>query len=114
MLQILAGADVSAISADGFTPLHVAAYNNHEALCMILLENGAQPNVPDALGNTRKLILAQLFWLVGCNLNGSSNNSSLILLPCDYCEIVIFYEIIYCRQSFVSFDSDIFFVSNIR
>uniref|UniRef100_A0A8R1TK98 FYVE-type domain-containing protein n=1 Tax=Onchocerca volvulus TaxID=6282 RepID=A0A8R1TK98_ONCVO len=49
---ILAGADVSAVTADGLTPLHVAAYNNHEALCMILLENGAQPNVPDALGNT--------------------------------------------------------------
>ncbi|KAL3998175.1 Ankyrin repeats (3 copies) family protein [Acanthocheilonema viteae] len=49
---ILAGADVSATSADGFTPLHVAAYNNHEALCMILLENGAPPNVPDRFGNT--------------------------------------------------------------
>ncbi|VIO96254.1 Uncharacterized protein BM_BM3530 [Brugia malayi] len=49
---ILAGANVNAISTDGFTPLHVAAYNNYEALCMILLENGAQPNVPDTLGNT--------------------------------------------------------------
>uniref|UniRef100_A0A915Q5C5 Uncharacterized protein n=1 Tax=Setaria digitata TaxID=48799 RepID=A0A915Q5C5_9BILA len=49
---ILAGADVSATSADGLTPLHVAAYNNHETLCMILLENGAEPNASDGFGNT--------------------------------------------------------------
>ncbi|VDN18616.1 unnamed protein product [Gongylonema pulchrum] len=49
---ILAGANVNAISGDGFTPLHLAAFNNHEALCMILLENGAQPNLTDQLGNT--------------------------------------------------------------
>lgn len=61
MLQILAGANVNATTADGFTPLHVAAYNNHEALCVILLENGAEPNIPNVFGNTREPILTQLF-----------------------------------------------------
>uniref|UniRef100_A0A158R5E8 ANK_REP_REGION domain-containing protein n=1 Tax=Syphacia muris TaxID=451379 RepID=A0A158R5E8_9BILA len=48
---ILAGADVNAVSARGFTPLHIAAYHNHPELCSILLENRASAKILDGNGN---------------------------------------------------------------
>ena len=47
-----AGADPSARSASGGTPLHTAAFTGDEASARLLLERGADPAVADANGRT--------------------------------------------------------------
>lgn len=42
---------MNAKTSKGFTALHIAAYNDYENLCIILIENGAKSNAVDYDGN---------------------------------------------------------------
>uniref|UniRef100_A0A914XLN2 Ankyrin repeat and FYVE domain containing 1 n=2 Tax=Plectus sambesii TaxID=2011161 RepID=A0A914XLN2_9BILA len=48
---LLAGAHVDALSARGYSPLLISTYNDQPQMCSILLENGADCNSVDKLGN---------------------------------------------------------------
>lgn len=51
--RVRAGADLNAPNpAQGWTPLHAAAYNGHKKLVAYMLTNGANANAQDADGNT--------------------------------------------------------------
>ena len=52
-LLLRGGADVNAPNAKGsWTPLHAAAYEQHGAVVMLLMERGADPTVTDGEGRT--------------------------------------------------------------
>ncbi|XP_038044361.1 26S proteasome non-ATPase regulatory subunit 10-like [Patiria miniata] len=52
---IQAGADVNYQNKDTlWTPLHAAAFQEHGKIIMILLENGAKPEIPDKEGRSAK------------------------------------------------------------
>lgn len=52
-LLLKSGADVNAPNAHGnWTPLHAAAFEQHAALVMLLLEHGADPDIVDGEGRT--------------------------------------------------------------
>ena len=52
-LLLEGGADVNAPNALGnWTPLHAAAYEQHAAVVMLLMEHGADPGVVDGEGRT--------------------------------------------------------------
>ncbi|WKX91250.1 hypothetical protein Q1695_009799 [Nippostrongylus brasiliensis] len=52
---LLAGCEVDVRSADGTTPLHIAARFNRAVHAEILLENGANPNIVDERGDNALL-----------------------------------------------------------
>ena len=45
-------ADVNAQNDYNQTPLHAAAYNGHDEVVKLLIDNGANPNLMDKDGNT--------------------------------------------------------------
>ena len=45
-------ADINEQDKDGSTPLHLAIWNNHEAVARVLVETGAELNLQDRHGNT--------------------------------------------------------------
>ncbi|KAI1717947.1 ankyrin repeats (3 copies) domain-containing protein [Ditylenchus destructor] len=50
-VQLLAGAQVNTQNARGQTALHIAAAEDFDELCRVLLDNSADPNIFDADGN---------------------------------------------------------------
>ena len=61
---------INAPDARGFTPLIIAAYNNHPAVVALLLQNGALPDTGDSAGNTA---------LMGASYKGYSDVVQLLL-----------------------------------
>ena len=53
-----AGASQSAADADGFSPLHCAAFYGHEKIAQLLLASGAYPEAVDNHGNTPLVVAA--------------------------------------------------------
>lgn len=49
---IAGGVKVDIKSSDGLTPLHFAAYNGYQAVCVLLLQNGTDINAQSESGNT--------------------------------------------------------------
>jgi ankyrin repeat protein len=45
------GADVNAKGKNGWTPLHIAAANDHKELPELLIEKGANVNAKDGIGD---------------------------------------------------------------
>ncbi len=41
----------------GYTPLHLACYNGHESTVLVLLQNGADPNLQDKVTSRRMIIM---------------------------------------------------------
>lgn len=46
------GADINAVTHDGSTPLHLAAQQEHENVCLLLIKKGADVNARDEAGRT--------------------------------------------------------------
>ena len=48
--NLAAGTDVNAKGKNGWTPLHIAAANDHNELAELLIEKGANVNAKDGIG----------------------------------------------------------------
>lgn len=80
--------DVNTQDAKGFTPLIVAAYDEHEDATKLLLAAGADPNVQDRAGNTALMgvcfkgypNIARLLIAHGADLNLQNGNGGTALM----------------------------------
>lgn len=61
---------VNAQDAKGYTPLIIAAYNNHPSIVALLLQHGALPDAQDSAGNTA---------LMGASFKGYTEIVQLLL-----------------------------------
>ncbi|WPU99136.1 ankyrin repeat domain-containing protein [Mucilaginibacter sp. cycad4] len=66
----LINTDVNAVDSRGSTPLIIAAYYNHVEAAAVLLQAGANPDLPDAMGNTA---------LMGACFKGYAQLSKMLL-----------------------------------
>lgn len=73
-LYIEAGIPVTLADYDGRTPLHVAASNQFESMCKILLAAGADPLAVDAFGN-----VPDLSWLDATPKAPKNNKQNLLI-----------------------------------
>ncbi len=75
-LYIEAGIPVSYGDYDGRTPLHIAASNQSETMCRLLIGAGADREAIDAFGNT-----PDLSWFDYSNRRSVKDSSLLLSVP---------------------------------
>ena len=86
-LLITKGADVSAKSDDGWTPLHQAAYEGHKEIAELLIDKGADVNAMSDIGRTPLYWAAdsgykeiiELLIAKGADVNAKTNDEKTLL-----------------------------------